>query len=158
MPIERSSLTECWVGFVLSSPAGDEGQQRQVDVDGVVARQIVTNLADCLEERQALDIADSAADLAQDEIVAVVAVPDEILDRVGDVRDHLHGAAEIIAPAFLGQNFLIDATGGDVVLAGRRAAREALIVAKVEVGLGPVVVTKTSPCWYGDMVPGSTLR
>ncbi len=70
MPIERSSLTECWVGLVLSSPAlGDEGQQRQVDVDGVTARQFIAELADRLEERQALDVADRAADLAQDEIV-----------------------------------------------------------------------------------------
>ena len=31
-------------------------------------------------------------------------------------------------------------------------------VAEVEVGLAPSSVTKTSPCWKGDMVPGSTLR
>ena len=73
-----------WFGLEFAC-TGDEGQQRQVDVDGVVARQIVTKLADRLEERQALDVADSAADLAQDEIVAVVALPDEVLDRVGDV-------------------------------------------------------------------------
>jgi len=30
-------------------------------------------------------------------------------------------------------------------------------MAKVQVGLGAVSVTNTSPCWYGDMVPGSTL-
>jgi hypothetical protein len=31
-------------------------------------------------------------------------------------------------------------------------------VAEVEVGLGPSSVTNTSPCWNGDMVPGSTFR
>ena len=36
MPMERSSLTECCVGLVFSSPAdGDVGHQRQVDVDAV---------------------------------------------------------------------------------------------------------------------------
>jgi len=32
---------------------------------------------------------------------------------------------------------------------------EAFVVAEVEVGLRPVVVTKTSPCWNGLIVPGS---
>ena len=75
MPIERSSLTECWVGLVFSSPAArDERQQCQVNVDGVIARQIVAELADRLEKRQPLDVADGAADLAQHEIIGVVAV------------------------------------------------------------------------------------
>ena len=87
-----------------------------MDVDRVVARQIVAELADRLEERQALDVADGAADLAQHEVVAVVAVADEILDGVGDVRDHLDGGAEIVAAPLLGEDLLVDAAGGDVVL------------------------------------------
>ena len=79
MPIWRSALTECWVGLVFSSPAdGDVGHQRQVDEDGVAARQVVAELADRLEERQALDVADRAADLAEDEVEALVAVEDEL--------------------------------------------------------------------------------
>ena len=75
MPIERSSFTECCVGLVFSSPARlDVRQQRQVDEDGVAARQLVAELADRLEERQALDVADRAADLDQHEVDALVAV------------------------------------------------------------------------------------
>ena len=73
------------------------------------------------------------------EVEVVVAVADEILDRVGDVRDHLHGGAEIVAAPLLGDDVLIDAAGGDVVHALRRAAGEALVVAEVEIGLGAVV-------------------
>ena len=119
--------------------AGDERQQRQVDVDRVVARQVVAELPDRLEERQALDVADRAADLAQHEVVALVAVADELLDGVGDVRDDLDGGAEIVAAPLLGEDVLVDAAGGDVVLAGRRTAGEALVVPEVEVGLGAVV-------------------
>ena len=39
----------------------------------MIARQIVLDLADRLEERQALDIADRAADLDQHEIIVVIA-------------------------------------------------------------------------------------
>ncbi len=105
----------------------------------MAARQIVAELADRLEERQALDIADGAADLDQHEIDAVVALEDEVLDRVGDVRNHLHRRAEIVAPPLLGDQLLIDAPGGDVVLAIGAAPGEALVMAKVEVGLGAVV-------------------
>ena len=117
----------------------DEGQQRQMDEDDMAARQVVAELADRLEERQAFDVADRAADLDQDEIDAVVALEDEVLDRVGDVRDHLHRRAEEVAAPLLGDDLLIDAPGGDVVLPVGAAAGEALVMAEVEVGLGAVV-------------------
>ncbi len=105
----------------------------------VAARQVVAELADRLEERQALDVADRAADLDQDEIDAVVAIEDEVLDRVGDVGDDLHRRAEEVAAPLLGDQLLVDAPGGDVVLPVGAAAGEALVVAEVEVGLGAVV-------------------
>ena len=46
----------------------DIGHQRQVDIDRGAARQIVAELADRLHERHRLDIADGAADFAEDEI------------------------------------------------------------------------------------------
>ncbi len=119
--------------------AGDEREEREMDVDRLMARQVVAELADRLEERQPLDVADGAADLAQDEVEAVVAVADEFLDGVGDVRDHLDGGAEIVAAPLLGEDVLVDAAGGDVVLLARWPPGEALVVAEVEVGLGAVV-------------------
>ena len=140
MPIERSSFTECWVGLVFSSPAvGMYGQERQVHVDHVAARQVVAELADRLEEGQALDVADRAADLDQHEIHALVAVEHEFLDGVGDVRNDLHRRAEKVAAPLLGDDLLVDAPGGDVVLPVRVASGEALVVAEVEIGLGAVV-------------------
>ena len=55
------------------------------------------------------------------------------------MRNDLDGGAEIVAAPLLGEDFLVDAAGGDVVRAGRRAAGEALVMAEVEVGLGAVV-------------------
>src|SRR5262249_23141870 len=119
--------------------ARNERQQRQVDVDRMPARQLVAELADRLEERQALDVTHRAADLDEHEIEALVAFPDELLDRVGDVGDDLDGGPEIVAAALLGEDFLVDAAGGDVVLTARRATGEALVVPEIEVGLGAVV-------------------
>jgi hypothetical protein len=55
------------------------------------------------------------------------------------VGDDLDGLAEVVAAALLGDDLLVDAAGGEVVVAG-------------EMGVGE------APCWKGDMVPGSTLR
>ncbi len=105
----------------------------------MVPRQIVLDLADRLEERQALDVADRAADLDQHEIVIVIAGDDEFLDRIGHMRDHLDGGAEIIAAPLLGQDVLIDPPRRDVVGAGRRSSRKALVMAEIKIGLGAVI-------------------
>ncbi len=79
MPMERSSFTECCVGLVFNSPGRrDEGHQGEVDVEARPARQLGAELTDRLEERQALDVADRAADLHQDEVVVLVAVEHEL--------------------------------------------------------------------------------
>ena len=102
-------------------------------------RQIVAELADGFEERQPLDVADRAADFDKHEIDAVVALKDEFLDRIGDVRNHLHGRAEKIAAPLLGDDLLIDAPGGDIVASVGGTAGEPLVMAEIEIGLGAVV-------------------
>ena len=54
-------------GFELTSRC-DVWQERQVDIDCVSPGQFIAQLPDRLEERQPLDIADRATDLAQQEI------------------------------------------------------------------------------------------
>src|SRR5262245_22612931 len=98
------------LGLELAS-AGDERQQGKVNVDRVVARQIVAKLADRLEEWQAFNVTDRAADFAQHKVEAVVTIANEFLDGVGDVRDDLNGGAEIVAAPLLGENVLVDAPG-----------------------------------------------
>jgi hypothetical protein len=100
---------------------GDERQQRQVDIEARAAAEVLAELADGLEERQPLDVAHRAADLGQHEIDVVGAGGDELLDGVGDVRDDLHGGAEIVAAALPGDDVLVDAARGDVVVPARCA-------------------------------------
>ena len=117
----------------------DPRHQRQVDEHRIIVRQFVAELADRLEEGQALDVAHRAADLAEDEIHILIAMQHERLDGVGHMRDHLHGAAEIVAPALLGEDRLIDLARGHVVVAGGVHAGEPLVVTKVEVGFRTVI-------------------
>ena len=128
------------LGLGLADHA-DDGHQRDVDVQDVLAADVLAELADGLEERKALDVADGAADLG-DEHVHAGALGEAVhaaLDLVGDVRDDLDGAAEVVAAPLLGDDGVVDAAGGDVGVALHELVEEALVVAQVEVGLGAVL-------------------
>ena len=95
----------------LELARGGEGrQQRHVDVQDVRPPDVLAHLADRLEERQALDVADGPADLDDHDVRVAVAgdAADPLLDLVGDVRDDLDGAAEVVAAALLGDDRLVD--------------------------------------------------
>ena len=140
MPTVRSSFTECCTRLGLElARGGDVGHEREVDVAGVVAADVAAHLADRLEERQRLDVADRAADLDDQHVDALGRGLDRGLDLVGDVRDHLHRAAEVVAAALLREHRVVDAARGDVVALAHARVAEALVVAEVEIGLGAVV-------------------
>ena len=78
-----------------------------MDVADVVAADVVAELPDRLEERQDLDVADGAADLGDHDVDVVGGEAlDAPLDLVGDVRDDLHGLAEVVAAALGGEHRL----------------------------------------------------
>ena len=108
--------------------------------EAAVAADLLAHLPGRLEERQRLDVADGAADLGDDDVDVVGRQrPDAGDDLVGDVRDDLDGVAEVLAAALLGDDRAVDLPGRDVGAAVQVLVEEALVVADVEVGLGPVV-------------------
>ena len=119
----------------------DVGHQGQVDEHRALRPEVGVELADRLEEGQRLDVADRAADLGDHEVdrLRLGDDPDPVLDLVGDVRDHLHRGAEVVAAALAVDHRVVDGAGGDVGGARGVLVGEALVVAEVEVGLGPVL-------------------
>ena len=113
-----SSFTLCCVGLVFSSPAvGMNGHQREVHEDYIFGAQLEAHLADGFEEWKRFDVANGAADFDQDDVHAFGHFAEGGFDFVGDVRDDLHGFAEIIAAAFFGDDGFVEAAGGPVVVA-----------------------------------------
>jgi hypothetical protein len=116
-----------------------------VQEEAVVPADVVADLPRRLEERQRLDVAHRAADLGDHDVRRGAVLvggrhrDDAVLDLVGDVRDDLHGVAEVLAAALLGDHGRVDLAGGDVGLAVEVPVEEALVVADVEVGLGAVL-------------------
>ena len=102
---------------------------------------VLAHLADGLEEREALDVADGPADLDDHDVgIAVASDPsDPFLDLVGDVRDDLDRSPEVIAATFLRDDGLVDAPGRDVADLRQILVDEAFVVTQVKVRLGAVV-------------------
>ena len=101
-----------------------EGQLPQrLDVEGVL---VVTH---------------RAADLDEDDVGLRVhrERAEHVLHAAGDVRDHLHVAAEVVARALLVEHLLEDAARGGVVLPREVLVEQALVGAQVHVGFEPVV-------------------
>ena len=115
------------------------GHERHVDEHHLVRADLEGELAHGLEERQPLDVARRAADLGDEHVDAVAGLLDALLDLVGDVRDHLHGLAEVVAAALLLDHRLVDLARGEVVEPRQPARGEPLVVAEVEIGLRAVV-------------------
>ena len=105
-----------------------------MDVADVVAAKFEAHLPDRLEERQRLDVADGPAYFDDRHFGFAGAALDERLDLVGDVRNHLHRPAEVIATALLADHALIHLAGGEIVPAPHARGLEALVMTEVEVG------------------------
>ena len=109
----------------------------EMHAEGTVA-EFPFHLTDGLKEGCRLDVADGAADFLNHEVDLVFILHDTAFDLVGDMRHHLDGLAEVVAMAFLVDDGLIDLARRHRIGLGCTDAREALVVAKVEVGLRAV--------------------
>src|SRR5262245_35713408 len=110
-----------------------------MDADAIFAADIIPELPDRFDERKAFDVADRSPDLADHEIAVAGFGEGKFLDGVGDVRNDLDRSPQIIAAPPLRYDVAIAAPGCDVVGLFRRNAGESLIMAEVEIRLGPVV-------------------
>ena len=137
---------------------GDKWHEREVRENHVLGAEFEAHLADRFHKRQRFDVADRAADFHDDDVHAVGHFPERGLDFVGDVRNHLHGLAEIVAAAFFRDDRFVDAAGGPVMVAGEMRGGEALVVAEVEIGFRAVVRDKHFAVLIGRHCPGINVQ
>ena len=112
-----------------------------MDVADVVFADLVAQLANRLEKRQALNVADRATNLDEHNVdgLGLRDTQDASLDLVGDMRNDLHRGAEVLATALAANHAVVDRAGRGVREARRVLVDKALVVAEVEVGLGTVL-------------------
>jgi hypothetical protein len=89
-----------------------------VNEERVFATQLLAHLTDGFHEGQRLDVADGAADFDDRDVYILCDFFHRAFDFVGDVGNDLHGLAEVVAAALLGDDLFVDSSGGPVVVAG----------------------------------------
>src|SRR5215467_13791517 len=117
--------------------------------DGVFAANLIPHLADCLEERQRLDVADGAPYLDYDDVGRVGHGADCVLDFVRDVRNDLDRLAQIVSPSLLVDDREINPTRGPVARLGQDGVGEAFVVTEIEVGFGSIIGYEDLPVLEG---------
>ena len=126
-----------------------------MDQDCVLAPFFMLELADGLEERLALDIADRSADFNNRDLRVLggrIAV-EPAFALVCEMRDDLYSASAEVPAAFLLQNRPVDFSGRDIRIFCQAFVDKSLIVSQVEVSLGSVVCDEDLPVLYGVHCP-----
>ena len=114
--------------------------QNQVDKAGVFHADFKTELSCGFEEWERFNVACDTADFAEHDVSAAFGCRAEgVLDFVGNVRNYLHGAAEVLARAFFCEHGGIDATRSVARCLGALHACETFVVAQIKVGFVAVV-------------------
>ena len=126
------------LGFDFAG-GGDVGNVGKVDKQGVAAAKLAAHLADGFQKRQRLDVAHRATDFHNRHVFARCAFVDAAFDFVGDVRDHLHRAAQIVAAPLFGDHALVHLAGGEAVAAAHGGVDEAFVMPQIKVGFRTVV-------------------
>lgn len=131
------------LGLLLLGQDGDQTHEHEAEV---VVSDAELELSECLEEDAGFDVTDCAADLDKANVGCFSRIVDgnmshaldPVLNLVGNVRDDLNGLAEVVSLALLGDDLAINLARGDVVVGRQFDGQEALVVAKVQVGLGAI--------------------
>jgi hypothetical protein len=117
-----------------------------VDLQKVAFADPPSQLGHGLDERHALNIANSASELDYADIRLLARVIhryprdslDPGLDGIGDVRDDLHRLAQVVALALALNDMLVNLARRDVIVARQGDVQVALVVAEIEVDFAAI--------------------
>ena len=127
-------------GFGLDLPGSRQvGHQGEVNEQRHALPELDAHLANGFQKRQRLNVADGAADLHQRHLGIAGRLVDGGLDLVGDVGNHLHGTAQILATTLLTDDALVDLAGGEIVDFTHAHASETLVVTEIQIRFRAVV-------------------
>ena len=128
-----------WLCLQLTS-CGKLWEERDVNVERISATNVFLQLTNRFNEWKRFNVSHRSANFNNDNInIVATESQDALLDLVGDVRDHLHGATEIVTAALSCDHGGVDATGRDVRRLGEVHINEAFVVTKVEIRLCAVI-------------------
>ena len=120
-----------------------------------------------LDERPTLDITNRSTKLDNTCIRLFICIIDRdpgysfnpILDSVCEVRNNLHGPADVVASSLALNDMMIDFSRRDVVFLGQCDVQVTFVVAQVKINFSPIVENKdlSMPAFLLDVGPNQGL-
>ena len=103
--------------------------------------EVPLNLAHCFDKGQGFNITDAPAYFRDNEIIfsAFAQEEDVSLYLVCNMRDDLNSFSQIFSLSLFCNDIVVDPARGDVIGLGRANIKKTLIMAQVQVRLGPVI-------------------
>ena len=89
-----------------------------------------------------VEIGGTVGDIDGIRLAKTCAALHEFLNFIGDVGNHLHGFAQVVAAAFFFKHAFVDLAGGEVVRLAHSRFNETLVMAQIKIGLGAVFSDK----------------
>src|SRR5579862_3728627 len=126
------------LGFQFAG-GGDKRYQREMNEQNILRSHLQAHLPNRFQEWKRLNIADRAADFNDHHVDSIRNFAERSFNFVGDVRNHLHRLAQVIAAALFRDNRFVEAASRPIVVARQMRIGEALVVPQVQIGLRAVV-------------------
>ena len=106
-----------------------------MDIHGIFFTDFQPDLPDCFNKRLPFDVADGAADFCNHNIRFRLPadVVNKRFDLIRNMRDDLHGAAEVFSSALLVQNIPVDFTGRQVGIFVQILVNKTLIMPEIQI-------------------------
>ena len=101
--------------------------------------ELAAHLADGFQKRQRFDVAHRAADFHNRHVITRRAFVNTAFDFIGDVRNHLHRAAQVIAAPLFGNHVFIHLPRAEAVFARHGGVDEAFVVPQIQIGFRAIV-------------------
>ena len=131
------------LSFELTS-CRNVGHQGYMNVQNIVFAHFLLNLANSLEEGQAFDIANSTADFGNNNIGIILLAnhKNSFLNRVSNMGNNLHRAAQIVTTTLLIDYTLVNLARGSIGVFGQVNIDKALIMTQIQVGFSAIISNK----------------
>ena len=116
----------------------------EVNENGVVFTNFVAQLTSGFDVELVFKVSHGTTDFNQQDI-GFFLVRDSVelfLDKVGHVRDKLHGMSQVITVAFLFENHLEDAAHGEAPVLFGRHVQKTFVVAEIHVAFAAIIQNK----------------
>ena len=117
----------------------DIWNKSEMDIQGIFLAHICPKLSNSFQKRQTFNVTDGSADFNDDDIYGICNQFDASFNLVCNVGNDLYRTAQVISPAFFGDDRMVYFPGGKVVVSAQSGMGKPLIMSEIQIRFCPVI-------------------